>query len=182
MGTRGHKKCSKCSTEQGVRASVCVKCGEPFIKKVKEIPVTVIKEPQVEKIDAVLEETLQPVKEEFKFKAYTGSDTQVGTIQKRKTYERPDIEIERLMKDPEVMRIYPVPAGVPVEKLTAREQAYQVLGLGKTRAKSLLTLAQMEKYWKTVDWKYVAEILGEKVVETKEPEVEENKEEEDKGE
>jgi hypothetical protein len=181
MGTRGHKKCSKCSTEQGVRAAICVKCGEPFIKKVKEVPTPVVVTPSVlpEKIDAVLEETLQPVKEEFKFKAYTGSDTQVGTIQKRKTYERPDIEIERLMKDPEVMRIYPVPAGVPVEKLTAREQAYQVLGLGKTRAKSLLTLAQMEKYWKTVDWKYVAEILGTKVVETKEPEV---SEEENKGE
>ena len=193
---KGKKNCPKCSLELGCRVLNC-SCGYIFNSKKETVESTVPdikqalsteedsiisaakvkKEKKSKKNDSeVISEDGEEVKQ-FQFKTYEGTGNVEGTIKKRKTYERPDLEIERLMKDPEVCRIYPVPAGVPVEKLTAKEQAHQVLGLGKKRATSLLKIAQMEKYWRTVDWKYVAKELGEKVVEQKEEieETEDNK-------
>ena len=173
---KGKKNCPKCNLELGCRVLNC-SCGYIFNNK-KENTEPIISAAKVKKESKknapksepeVISEEGEEVKQ-FQFKTYEGTGNVEGTIKKRKTYERPDLEIERLMKDPEVCRIYPVPAGVPVEKLTAREQAHQVLGLGKKRAASLLKIAQMEKYWRTVDWKYVAKELGEKVVEIQEEE------------
>jgi hypothetical protein len=195
---RGKKTCSACGTEQGVRSINCIKCGVLFVRKtpVAKAPVeeTVAPNPVTpsaspEEIDTVLETTLDPVEPTktgqavpFAFKAYSGTENTVGTVAKRKTYERPDVEIAKLEKDKEYLNIYPVPAGVQPYKPTKREKAYQVLGLGKDRATSLLTVAQMENCWRDTDWDYVAEILGEKVVETVEPEPDKDEEESDKGE
>ena len=192
---KGKKNCPKCNLELGCRVLNC-SCGHIFNSKKEIVESTVPdikqalsteedsiisaakvkKEKKSNKNDSeAISEDGEEVKQ-FQFKTYEGTGNVEGIIKKRKTYERPDLEIERLMKDPEVCRIYPVPSGVPVEKLTAREQAHQVLGLGKKRATSLLKIAQMEKYWRTVDWKYVAKELGEKVVEVaKEEDNEETK-------
>jgi len=195
---KGKKNCPKCNLELGCRVLNC-SCGHIFNskKEIKEPTVPDIKQALSTEEDSIIfaakvkkekkskkndsnseskttSEDGEEVKK-FQFKAYSGTENTAGTIKKIKTYERPDLEIERLMKDPEVCRIYPVPAGVPVEKLTAKEQAHQVLGLGKKRATSLLKIAQVEKCWKTTDWKYVAKELGEKVVEVQEEEVEETK-------
>ncbi len=165
MAKRGRKDCSHCNTEIGARCHLCPECGFYFpenkirldLLEEKNKPAAVIFYdkpgrgrktcPDCSKIMGGTTKRCPGCDFDF----ISAKKEKVAAAEKIKE-DKPE-KIEKI--DPRVAELGFIEPYVAPKRLSPKDHAQRILSYGVERARNLLNLARIHRYWSHVDWDVV---------------------------